>query len=74
MDGSGWTTDFDGVVRVGGRETQDTRCGVDFADVSYGDWFNMMLARLGGCTVLMRNRVVDYRRHCSFDCGPCEIG
>lgn len=67
MDGSGWTTDFDGVVRVGGRETQDTCCGVDFADVSYGDWFDLVLARFGCCTVLVGNGVMDYCCHCSSD-------
>ena len=73
MDGSGWTTDINGMVWIGGRKTQDTCCGVDFADVSYGHWFDLVLARFGCCTVLVRNGVVDYRGHCSFDCGPREM-
>lgn len=67
LDGSGWTTDFDGVVRVGRRETQDTCCGVYFADVSYGDWFDLVLARFGCCTVLVGNGVMDYCCHGSFN-------
>lgn len=67
VDGSGWTTDFDGSVRVGRRETQDTCCGVDFADVSYGDRFDLVLARFGCCTVLVRNGMMDYCCHGSFD-------
>ena len=70
MDGSGWTTDFDGVARVGRRETQDTCCIVDVADVSYGDRLDLVLARLGCCTILVGNGVVDYRGHCSIDVGP----
>ena len=73
MDGFEWTTDFDGVVRVGGRETQDTCCGVDLANVSYGHWFDLVLARLGCCTILVGNGVVDYRGHCSIDVRPRKM-
>ena len=66
-------TDFDGTVGVGGREAQDTCCGIDIADVSYGDWFDMILAWFGCCTVLVGDGVVDYCCHCSFDVVPREI-
>jgi hypothetical protein len=67
------TTDFDGVVWIGGRETQDTCCGVYLADVGYGDRLDIVLARFGCCTILVRNRVVCYCGHCSFDGGPGEM-
>ena len=61
------------MVGVGGREAQDTCCVVDLADVSYGYWFNMVLARFGCCSILVRNRVVHYRCHCSFDRCPRKM-
>ena len=56
----GWITNFDGVVWIRGRQAQDSRGGVDFADVSYCDGLNVMLARLGCCAVLVRDGIVDY--------------
>jgi hypothetical protein len=61
------------VVGVAGREAQDTCCGVDVADVGYCDGLDVVLAWFGRCTVLVRDGVVDYGGHCSFDGGPCEI-
>lgn len=61
------------MVCIGGRETQDTCCSVDFADLSYGHWFDLVLARLGCCTILVGNGVVDYRGHGSIDVGPRKM-
>ena len=72
MNECGWTTDCDGVVGIRGRETQDACCGVNFADVSYGDWFDMVLTRFGCCTVFVWDGVMDYHSHYSFDGCPRE--
>jgi hypothetical protein len=62
------------VVWIGGREAQDTCCGVDVANVGYGDWFDLMLPWFGCCAILVRDGVADYSGHCSFDGGSsCEI-
>ena len=69
----GCLADFDGVIWVGWRETQDTRCGIDLPDVRDGDRFDARLAWLGCCAILVRDGVVDYCGHCSFDGNACEI-
>jgi len=41
--------------------------------VSYDDWLDVVLAWFGCCAVLVRDGVVDYCGHCSFDVGSREI-
>jgi hypothetical protein len=61
------------VVRIGGREAQDSRCSIYLADVGYGDWFDLVLAWFGCCAVLVGDGVVDYCCHCSFGGGSREM-
>jgi hypothetical protein len=42
--------------------------------VGYGHWFNAWLPWLGYCAVLVRDGVVDYGGHISFDGCPSETG